>query len=141
MKKYLITNNYSYYDDFDFCNICVVDTKERAEELVQEFNRIKESLKEQKVYALYIHKADYEHFSDVALHKAEFSDYIRICVTSGIFELIKDALVQNEIYFEEHSHFDFLCGVSDRNTLHEKLCNNENASLYIEEIEYIEHID
>lgn len=37
MTKYLISNNYSYYDDFDFCNICVVDTKEKAEELVNEF--------------------------------------------------------------------------------------------------------
>ena len=39
MKKYLISSNYHFYDDFAFCNVCICDTKEQAEELVETFKK------------------------------------------------------------------------------------------------------
>ena len=52
MKKYLITNNYWDYDDYDFCNICIVDTREKAEELILEYNEMKEAFKSRAGYIL-----------------------------------------------------------------------------------------
>ena len=35
---------------------------------------------------------------------------------------------------DEVTYFEFLCSSSNRNTLHEKICIHEYASLYVEEI-------
>lgn len=138
MKKYLITNNYSYYDEFDFCNICVVDTKERAEELVKEYNNIKEDLKSRVGYILYCEPEDEIPFEvnqdNIYLNTHVKNIFLTIKETEDYIDLIDEL----NFYKEKSNFFEFLSMKrSDNNTLEEKLCYNIESVLEIEEIEYI----
>ena len=99
MKKYLITNNYSYYDEFDFCNICVVDTKEKAEELVKAYNKLKEDFKSIAGYILYCEPDDEipfevnidnvyltQHVKNIFLTIKETEDYIDLIDEYGFYK-------------------------------------------------------
>ncbi len=138
MKKYLITNDYCYYDDFDFCNICIVDTREKAEELILEYNKMKESFKSIAGYILY-----FEPDVELPFEINECNVY-RNSGVKNIFLEIKemqeniDKIDELQCYYEESNYFNFLSiKRSDNMTLETKLCNNECATLNIEEIEYI----
>jgi hypothetical protein len=138
MKKYLITNNYWYYDDFDFCNICIVDTREKAEELILEYNKMKEAFKYRAGYILYF-EPDVELPFDI--NESDLHCNLSI---KNIFLDIKemqeniDKIDELQCYYEESNYFEFLSMKrSDNMTLETKLCNNEHATLDIEEIEYI----
>lgn len=138
MKKYLITNNYLYYDEFDFCNICVVDTKERAEELVKEYNNIKEDLKSRVGYILYCEPEDEIPFEvnqdNIYLNTHVKNIFLTIKETEDYIDLIDEL----NFYKEKSNFFEFLSMKrSDNNTLEEKLCYNIESVLEIEEIEYI----
>lgn len=136
MKKYLITNNYSYYDDFDFCNICAVDTKEKAEELVQEYNRLKEYFKCTAGYILYCNPDDVIPFEvnpdNVYLNTSVKNIFLTIKETEDYIDLIDEY----GFYKEESNYFEFL-SMKRLDTLECKLCNNIYSVLRIEEIEYI----
>lgn len=138
MKKYLITNSYSYYDEFGFCNICIVDTKEQAEELVKEYNNIKEDLKSRVGYILYCEPED-----EIPFEVNQDNIYLNTHV-KNIFLTIKetedyiDLIDEYGFYKEESNYFEFLSMKrSDNNTLEENLCYNIESVLEIEEIEYI----
>lgn len=136
MKKYLITNNYLYYDEFDFCNICVVDTKERAEELVKEYTEIKEDFKSRVGYILYCEPED-----EIPFEVNQDNIYLNTHV-KNIFLTIKEAedyvdlIDEYEFYKEESDYFEFL-SMKRLETLECRLCRNVNSKLNIEEIDYI----
>ena len=69
MKKYLISSNYHYYDDFAFCNVCICDTREQAEELVETFKKNIDKFVERKGILIYITKEDFDNFIDFEYNK------------------------------------------------------------------------
>lgn len=136
MKKYLITNNYSYYDDFEFCNICVVDTLEKAEELVKEYNKMKEDFKSISGYILYSEpnvETPFEVNPDnVYLNTSVKNIFLTIKETEDYIDLIDEY----GFYKEESNYFEFL-SMKRLETLECRLCNNIYSVLRIEEIKYI----
>ena len=69
MKKYLISSNYHYYDDFAFCNVCICDTREQAEELVETFKKNIDKFVERKGILIYITKEDFDNLVDFEYNK------------------------------------------------------------------------
>ena len=137
MKKYLITNNYWYYDDYDFCNICIVDTREKAEELILEYNEMKESFKSRAGYILY-----FEPDVELPFEINESNVHCNTCVKNIFLEIKEmqeniDKIDELQCYYEESNYFEFLSMKRSDTSLETKLCNNECATLNIEEIEYI----
>ena len=117
MKKYLISSNYHYYDDFAFCNVCICDTREQAEELVETFKKNIDKFVERKGILIYITKEDFDNF-------LEDEDNL---------EKIK----RDKIYYVESNYFHFLTLSRDRDTLEKRYCHHDEANLEIEELEYL----
>jgi hypothetical protein len=137
MKKYLISSDYRYYDDFAFSNVCICDTKERAEELVIEFNKEKEKFKNTKGYILYLEKKLFENSVFLNYDKKyieEESTIIKIFIEKKEFE---ENYKEIEVYCQENSYFEFLTFSNNKDSLLKKYCNHEDAKLIIEEIDFI----
>lgn len=139
--RYLIASEYHYYDDFSFSNVCVCDTLERAEELVQEFKNNIEIYKNTQGYEIYIDKEcnEYEELiSEYIAAKIESDDIIKIFISENKFEEFKQIIADNqELYFEEISFYNFLIDMYWNNKsddIRSRYCNHEEAVLYIHEI-------
>lgn len=142
MKKYLISSDYMYYDDFSFSNVCICDTKEKAEELVIEFNKQKEKYKSMKGYIIYLEKELFENsvFSKYNNEKyiEEENINIKIFIEKKDFEENYKEMLENlEIYIQENTYFEYLTFCNKKYSLIKKYCNHEDAKLSIEEIEYL----
>ena len=138
MKKYLISSNYHYYDDFAFCNVCICDTREQAEELVETFKKNIDKFVERKGILIYITKEDFDNFIDFEYNKElvciNHNNVILFLEDEGnLEEITKD----KNIYYEERNNFHFLTLSSDRDTLDKRYCHHEEANLQIEELEYL----
>ena len=136
--KYLIASEYRYYDDFDFSNVCVCDTRERAEELVQEFKNNIEIFKNTQGYEIYIDKDVFDEtifsdFEDIIVLK----DIVRVFVKSDIFDRYKEALENTNVSYEEINFYNFLINARWNNKsddIRSRYCNHEEAVLDIYEI-------
>lgn len=136
--KYLITSDYQYYDDFAFSNVCICDTKERAEELVKEFNSNKEIFKNTQGYEIYVDKDIFEEtiFSDYEDINIG-SDVVTVFLNLEIFEQYKDTVKECNIYYEETNLYNFLINTYWNNKSDDIRCrylNHEEAVLCIHEI-------
>lgn len=136
--KYLITSNYQYYDDFNFSNVCICDTRERAEELVNEFKNNIEIYKNTQGYEIYIDEDVFEEtiFSDVEDIIIQ-SGVVRVFMKSDTFDRYKDAIDECNIYFEEISFYNFLIDMYWNNKtddIRSRYCNHEEAVLSIHKI-------
>lgn len=138
MKKYLISSNYHYYDDFAFCNVCLCDTKEQAEELVETFKKNIDKFVERKGILIYITKEDFDNFIDFEYNKElvciNHNNVILFLEDEGNLEEIKRDKI---IYYVESNYFHFLTLNRDRDTLEKRYCHHEEANLEIEELEYL----
>lgn len=138
MKKYLISSNYHYYDDFAFCNVCLCDTKEQAEELVKTFKKNIDKFVERKGILIYITKEDFDNFIDFEYNKElvciNHNNVILFLEDEGNLEEIKRDKI---IYYVESNYFHFLTLNRDRDTLEKRYCHHEEANLEIEELEYL----
>ena len=136
--KYLITSVYQYYDEYNISNVCVCDTKERAEQLVKDFNASKENFKLIQGYKLYLSKYNEEqlkHFH--GFHKIETTDFYITFINSDNFEHYKEYLIRGNYIIEKISYFGFKCnfsGVQTETDIESKFCNHPNATLEIHEI-------
>ena len=138
MKKYLISSNYHYYDDFAFCNVCLCDTKEQAEELVETFKKNIDKFVERKGILIYITKEDFDNLVDFEYNKElvciNHNNVILFLEDEGNLEEIKRDKI---IYYVESNYFHFLTLNRDRDTLEKRYCHHEEANLEIEELEYL----
>lgn len=138
MKKYLISSNYHYYDDFAFCNVCICDTREQAEELVETFKKNIDKFVERKGILIYITKEDFDNFIDFEYNKElvciNHNNVILFLEDEGNLEEIKRDKI---IYYVESNYFHFLTLSRDRDTLEKRYCHHEEANLQIEELEYL----
>ncbi len=141
--KYLITSNYQHYDDFNFSNVCVCDTRERAEELVQEFKNNIEIYKNTQGYEIYIdidifEETVFSDYEDVIILK----DLVKVFIKSDIFDIYKDALDEDaldesDVYYEEIDFYNFLVNMywsNESDDIRGRYCNHEEAVLGIHEI-------
>lgn len=137
MKKYLISSNYHYYDDFAFCNVCLCDTKEQAEELVETFKKNIDKFVERKGILIYITKEDFDNLVDFEYNKElvciNHNNVILFLEDEGNLEKIK----RDKIYHVESNYFHFLTLSRDRDTLEKRYCHHDEANLEIEELEYL----
>lgn len=135
--KYLITSEYQYYDDFSFSNVCVCDTLERAEELVQEFKNNIKIYKNTQGYEIYIDKDIFDEtiFSDYE-DAIILKDLVKVFIKSDIFDIYKDALDESDVYYEEINFYNFLVNMywSNDSDVRSRYCNHEEAVLSICEI-------
>lgn len=136
--RYLITSDYQYYDDFNFSNVCVCDTKERAEELVNEFRNNIEIFKNTQGFVIYIDKDIFEEtiFSDFEDNIIQ-TNYVKVFIKSDIFDKYKDKLEESSVYYEELSFYNFLIDMYWNNksdVIRARYCNHEEAVLTIREI-------
>ena len=137
MKKYLISSNYHYYDDFAFCNVCLCDTKEQAEELVETFKKNIDKFVERKGILIYITKEDFDNFIDFEYNKE------LVCINhNNVILFLEDEdnlekIKRDKIYYVESNYFHFLTLNRDRDTLEKRYCHHEEANLQIEELEYL----
>lgn len=138
MKKYLISSNYHYYDDFAFCNVCLCDTREQAEELVETFKKNIDKFVERKGILIYITKEDFDNLVDFEYNKElvciNHNNVILFLEDEGNLEEIKRDKI---IYYVESNYFHFLTLNRDRDTLEKRYCHHEEANLEIEELEYL----
>ena len=138
MKKYLISSNYHYYDDFAFCNVCICDTREQAEELVETFKKNIDKFVERNGILIYITKEDFDNFIDFEYNKElvciNHNNVILFLEDEGNLEEIKRDKI---IYYVESNYFHFLTLNRDRDTLEKRYCHHEEANLQIEELEYL----
>lgn len=138
MKKYLISSNYHYYDDFAFCNVCICDTREQAEELVETFKKNIDKFVERKGILIYITKEDFDNFIDFEYNKElvciNHNNVILFLEDEGNLEEIKRDKI---IYYVESNYFHFLTLNRDRDTLEKRYCHHDEANLEIEELEYL----
>lgn len=138
MKKYLISSNYHYYDDFAFCNVCICDTREQAEELVETFKKNIDKFVERKGILIYITKEDFDNFIDFEYNKElvciNHNNVILFLEDEDNLEEIKRDKI---IYYVESNYFHFLTLNRDRDTLEKRYCHHEEANLQIEELEYL----
>lgn len=138
MKKYLISSNYHYYDDFAFCNVCLCDTKEQAEELVETFKKNIDKFVERKGILIYITKEDFDNLVDFEYNKElvciNHNNVILFLEDEGNLEEIKRDKI---IYYVESNYFHFLTLNRDRDTLEKRYCHHDEANLEIEELEYL----
>ncbi len=137
MKKYLISSNYHYYDDFAFCNVCICDTREQAEELVETFKKNIDKFVERKGILIYITKEDFDNFIDFEYNKE------LVCINhNNVILFLEDEdnlekIKRDKIYYVESNYFHFLTLNRDRDTLEKRYCHHEEANLQIEELEYL----
>lgn len=137
MKKYLISSNYHYYDDFAFCNVCICDTKEQAEELVKTFKKNIDKFVERKGILIYITKEDFNNLVDFEYNKE------LVCINhNNVILFLEDEddlekIKRDKIYYVESNYFHFLTLNRDRDTLEKRYCHHEEANLQIEELEYL----
>lgn len=137
MKKYLISSNYHYYDDFAFCNVCICDTREQAEELVETFKKNIDKFVERKGILIYITKEDFDNFIDFEYNKE------LVCINhNNVILFLEDEdnlekIKRDKIYYVESNYFHFLTLNRDRDTLEKRYCHHEEANLEIEELEYL----
>lgn len=138
MKKYLISSNYHYYDDFAFCNVCICDTREQAEELVETFKKNIDKFVERKGILIYITKEDFDNFIDFEYNKElvciNHNNVILFLEDEDNLEEIKRDKI---IYYVESNYFHFLTLNRDRDTLEKRYCHHDEANLEIEELEYL----
>ena len=138
MKKYLISSNYHYYDDFAFCNVCICDTKEQAEELVETFKKNIDKFVERKGILIYITKEDFDNLVDFEYNKElvciNHNNVILFLEDEGNLEEIKRDKI---IYYVESNYFHFLTLNRDRDTLEKRYCHHDETNLEIEELEYL----
>lgn len=141
--RYLIASEYHYYDDFSFSNVCVCDTLERAEELVQEFKNNIEIYENTQGYEIYIDKDIFDEtifsdFEDVII----LTDIVKVFMKSDIFDIYKDALDEDaldesDVYYEEINLYNFLINMywsNESDDIRGRYCNHEEAVLCIYEI-------
>ena len=137
MKKYLISSNYHYYDDFAFCNVCICDTREQAEELVETFKKNIDKFVERNGILIYITKEDFDNFIDFEYNKE------LVCINhNNVILFLEDEdnlekIKRDKIYYVESNYFHFLTLNRDRDTLEKRYCHHEEANLQIEELEYL----
>ena len=138
MKKYLISSNYHYYDDFAFYNVCICDTREQAEKLVETFKKNIDKFVERKGILIYITKEDFDNFIDFEYNKElvciNHNNVILFLEDEGNLEEIKRDKI---IYYVESNYFHFLTLNRDRDTLEKRYCHHDEANLEIEELEYL----
>lgn len=150
--KYLISSNYTYYDDFNLSNVCICDTKEKAEELLKEFNDNKNNFINLKGKIIYLNSNNVNNIEDVIknFERYYFKNEINIDkiiygnkdngIDYKIFLTNKDIkpylkiFKEYNVYMENETFFDFICS-ANRNTFITKYCNHIEAILRIEEIE------
>lgn len=150
--KYLISSNYTYYDDFNLSNVCICDTKEKAEELLKELNDNKNNFINLKGKIIYLNSNDVKDIEDVLkdLERYYFQNESNIDkivygnkengIGYKIFLSKKDIkpylkiFKEYKVYMENESFFDFICS-ANRDTLITKYCNHSEAILRIEELE------
>lgn len=136
--RYLITSDYQYYDDFNFSNVCICDTRERAEKLVNEFKNNIEIFKNTQGFVIDIDKDIFEEtiFSDFEDNIIQ-SDVVKVFIKSDIFDRYKEDLEESCVYFEEISFYNFLINMYWNNKsddVRSRYCNHEEAVLTIHEI-------
>lgn len=136
--RYLITSDYQYYDDFNFSNVCICDTRERAEELVNEFKNNIDIFKNTQGFVIDIDKDIFEEtiFSDFDDNIIQ-SDVVKVFIKSDIFDRYKEDLEESCVYFEEISFYNFLINMYWNNKsddIRARYCNHEEAVLSIHEI-------
>jgi hypothetical protein len=154
-KKYLITSDYQYYDDFSFSVVGVCDTKEQAEKMITHIKAIKEILLAMEGFVLIINKElteeeifgyTYDYFPEIPnVFKYNSNDY-RIFLNSEHYYYLKD---NNFLSFDDDTDMEFYekynktnffsfaslyisCGDLDT----KGFLNDEKANLNIKEINY-----
>ena len=136
--KYLITSDYHDYGVFNFSNVCICDTRERAEELVNEFKNNIELFKNTQGFEVYIDRDIFDEtifsdFEDIIIQ----SDVVRVFMKTDIFDRYKDTLDESNVYFEEINFYNFLIDMYWSNkpdNIRIRYCNHEEAVLSIHEI-------
>ncbi len=141
MIKYLITSDYAYYDDFAFSDVCIVDSKERAEELIVEFENNIQILKNTQGFMVFITNDDETFTNTLDKHEIIYlggrDNEVKIFLKDGSYENLEETLKELNLYYEPSDHYSFILGFNDHDTLIKKYCNHEEAKLRIKEIEYI----
>lgn len=135
--KYLIVSEYQYYDSYDISNVCICDTRERAEQLVKEFNAQKEQFKLIKGYTLYLKRSNEDqlkHFSGFFQIELPYENVLFI--NSDNFEHYKEHLVKFDYHKLKSTYFDFITEFGRKiSTIESKFCNDRDATLEIYEIQ------
>ena len=140
-KKYLIRSQYFYYDDYDVTDVCICDTKEKAETRAQIFQNQIDLFKSIKGYVLYLDRNNDKVFINEMEEENIVDcnhDTIRVFVTSSEFESLKDELTEYGYYFEKINYFNFMTLHNNKDSIIKKYCNHESANLSIQEIDYLE---
>jgi len=144
-KKYLITSGYHYYDDFNFANVCICDTKGQAEKRIKEIEKIKAILYSIEGVILY---SNDDSLKDVMVKN--YYDNVPNFIRYG--EFYYKCFLKTEdhkLFLEQYPDFEDNCITNSTNFFHFielniantevdtlKFCNHDEAVLAIEEIVY-----
>lgn len=143
MKKYLISSEYFFYDDWNISHICICDTVKMAETLIKEFNENINNFKKTNGFKIIVNKDEFLEWIDGEEYYKNFIDidgnYVHIFIN---IEQLNALLCENEeLEYDAISHFDFLTICFDKNTIEKKYCNHEEAKLCIKELQYFKDIE
>ena len=113
---FLIKSTYHFYDCFDFSNVCICETKDTADQLIDKLNKIKEDLKNAKGYTVMSENGEFS-FVEKAKFETEPHKY-------------KDCWVS------ESNHFIHLINHGEHlDDFSKRYLNHEEATLRYEELE------
>ena len=137
--KYLIKSNYFDFDEWDLSNVCICDTKEKAEELIKEFNDNKNKFKSINGFIIHLERdffndSIFSNFDEKYILDDGYKE-IKVFIKKDDFIQYQESLDELDIYYQENTFFEFLTFFNNKNDLLKKYCNHEDAKLYIEEIE------
>ena len=116
--------------------VCVVDTREYAEKLIKQYNKMKDDFKSRAGYIICLEPditLNFEIKDDVYCNSHVKNIFLDIDDMKKNIEKIDDL----QCYYEESNYFEFLSMKSSDDSLEFKLCRNVNSKLNIEEIDYI----
>jgi hypothetical protein len=139
MKKYLIKSVYFYYDDFDIQDVCVCDTKEQANKLINEYKHQIETFKKINGYVVYLddvyNEDDYKNIDSKNIIK--HNKILNLFLSENDYKNISNELLKSDVHIERINYFEFLTWHTEKDTIIKKICNHISANLIIEEIDYI----
>lgn len=140
MKKYLIKSVYFYYDDFDIQDVCVCDTKEQANKLINEYKHQIEIFKKINGYVVYLddvyNEDDYKNIDSKNII-IKHNKILNLFLSKNDYKNISNELLKSDVHIERINYFEFLTRHTEKDTIIKKICNHIAAQLIIEEIDYV----
>lgn len=137
MKRYLITSEYFYYDEYSIENVCICETKKLAEYYANIYRTQLDEFKNTLGYDILLSKKDYHSFINTISEQniIDNDSYnINVFIPKNKFNEYKHSI--KDCYYKKTNYLDFMTQHFNKDTIMKKICVHENTSICITEIEY-----